>query len=237
MARPEKVAVVDEVRDRFERSAAALLTEYRGLTVSELANLRAELRKNGAEYKVAKNTLVRIAVKDAGLEVPDDLLSGPTAVTFCAEDPVGAAKVLRTFSKDHPALVVKGGILEGKLLDAADTMKLADLESREELLARFAGLMQAAIAQPARLAQANLSKIARLFAALQAKREEGGETAEAAPAAEPSPPAEEQAGVVDDTPAPDSPAAEAVTAEADADPAVNATPGDTGDEGPAEKSE
>jgi large subunit ribosomal protein L10 len=243
MARPEKVAVVDDVRDRFERSAAALLTEYRGLTVSELANLRAELRKNGAEYKVAKNTLVRIAVKDAGLEVPDDLLSGPTAVTFCAEDPVGAAKVLRTFSKDHPALVVKGGILEGKLLDAADTMKLADLESREELLARFAGLMQAAIAQPARLAQANLSKIARLFAALQAKREEGGETAEAAPeaeaeaAAEPSPPAEEQAGVVDETPAPDSPAAEAVTVEADADPAVNATPGDTGDEGPAEKSE
>jgi large subunit ribosomal protein L10 len=241
MARPEKVAVVDEVRDRFERSAAALLTEYRGLTVSQLANLRAELRKNGAEYKVAKNTLVRIAVKDAGLEVPDDLLSGPTAVTFCAEDPVGAAKVLRTFAKDHPALVVKGGILDGKLLDAADTMKLADLESREELLARFAGLMQAVIAQPARLAQANLSKVARLFAALQAKREEGGETAEAAPeaeaAAEPSPPAEDQAGVVDETPEPDSPAAEAVTAEAEADPAVNATPGETGDEGPAEKSE
>jgi large subunit ribosomal protein L10 len=239
MARPEKVAVVDEVRDRFERSAAALLTEYRGLTVSELANLRAELRKNGAEYKVAKNTLVRIAVKDAGLEVPDDLLSGPTAVTFCAEDPVGAAKVLRTFSKDHPALVVKGGILEGKLLDAADTMKLADLESREELLARFAGLMQTVIAQPARLAQANLSKVARLFAALQAKREEGGETAEPAPeaAAEPSPPADEQAGVVDETPAPDSPAAEAVTAEAEADPDVNATPGETGAEGPAETTE
>ena len=230
MARPEKVAVVDEVRDRLNGSTATVLTEYRGLTVTELAALRAELRKNDAEYKVVKNTLTRIAARDAGLEVPDDLLVGPTAITFCAVDPVAVAKVLRAFSREHPELVVKGSILEGKLLDAGDTVKLADLESREELLARLAGLFEAVLAQPARLALANLTKAARLFAALQQKREESGETAEPAASgdAEPSPPAEEQVGVVDETPAPDSPAAQAVTAEADADPDVNATPDDAG---------
>lgn len=204
MARPEKVAVVDEVRERLERSAATVLTEYRGLTVTELAQLRAELRKSGAEYKVVKNTLTRIAAREAGLEVPDEVLTGPTAVTFTGEDPVAAAKVLRAFSRDHPQLVVKGGILEGKVLDAADTMRLADLETREELLARLAGLFEAALAQPARLAAASLSKAARLFAALVAKREEAGETA---------PP-----------PEPDSPAAEAAVAEAAATEGVDATP-------------
>lgn len=185
MARPEKVAVVDEVRERLERSAATVLTEYRGLTVTELAQLRAELRKSGAEYKVVKNTLTRIAAREAGLEVPDEVLTGPTAVTFTGEDPVAAAKVLRAFSRDHPQLVVKGGILEGKVLDAADTMRLADLETREELLARLAGLFEAALAQPARLAAASLSKAARLFAALVAKREEAGETASSPEASEP----------------------------------------------------
>ncbi len=244
MARPDKVAVVDEVRTRLSSSTATVLTEYRGLTVTELADLRAELRKNDAEYKVVKNTLARIAAKDAGLEVPDDLLVGPTAVTFVAGDPVAVAKVLRTFSKAHPELVVKGSILDGKLLDAADTLRLADLESREELLARLAGLFEAVVAQPARLALANLTKAARLLAALQAKRVESGETLEAseapadeAPAAEPSPPVEEQPaaqaadggsapGVVDETPEPDSPAAEAVTAEAEAADDVDATPAD-----------
>lgn len=203
MARPEKVAVVTEVRERLQDANAALLTEYRGLTVTELAQLRAELRKTDAEYKVVKNTLARIAARDAGFDIPDDLLTGPTAVTFCAGDPVAVAKALRAFSRDHPALVVKGGILDGRLLDAAETMRLADLESREDLLARVAGLFQSVVAQPARLAQANLSKAARLLAALRAKREEAGETA---------------------APAPDSPAAEAVTEEAAADPDVDATP-------------
>lgn len=169
MARPDKVAVVDEVRERFTSSTATVLTEYRGLTVSELAELRAELRKSDASYAVVKNTLTRIAVRDAGLEIPDDLLVGPTAVTFCAGDPVAAAKVLRQFSRGHPELVVKGAVLDGKLLDAAETLRLADLESREELLARLAGMFQTIIAQPARLARANLSKAARLFAALQEK--------------------------------------------------------------------
>jgi large subunit ribosomal protein L10 len=243
MARPDKVAVVEEVRDRLTESTATVLTEYRGLTVTQLAKLRAELRKNDAEYKVVKNTLTRIASRDAGFEVPDELLVGPTAVTFCAGDPVAVAKVLRAFAKDHPALVVKGSILDGKLLGAEDTMKLADLASREELLATLAGMFEAVLAQPARLALANLTKAARLLAALQAKRVEAGETMDApaaaeapaaeAPAAEapagdgdaePSPPAEEQVAVVDETPAPDSGAAEVVTEEAAADPDINATP-------------
>jgi large subunit ribosomal protein L10 len=253
MARPDKVAVVDEVRDRLTESTATVLTEYRGLTVTDLADLRAELRKSDAEYKVVKNTLTRIAVKDAGFDVPDELLVGPTAITFCAGDPVSVAKVLRAFSKDHPELVVKGSILDGKLLDAADTMKLADLESREELLSRLAGMFEAVLAQPARLALANLTKAARLLAALQAKRVEGGETlgdsgagapggvdatAEAetsdAPAAGADDESSAAATVVDETPEPDSPAAEAVTEAAKADDTINATPDSTSTEEPSD---
>lgn len=176
MARADKVAAVALVRDRMERSAATVLTEYRGLTVAELARLRTQLRTTDAEYTVVKNTLTRIAARDAGVDVPDEVLTGPTAVTFCAGDPVAAAKVLRTFAREHPALIVKGAILDGRVLDAADTLKLADLESRDQLLARIAGVMEAVVAQPARLALANLSKAARLFAALQAKRAQAGET-------------------------------------------------------------
>jgi large subunit ribosomal protein L10 len=170
MARADKVTAVGAVRDRLQGASAALLTEYRGLTVTELARLRAELRQTQAEYKVVKNTLTRIAARDAGLEVPDETLTGPTAVTFCDGDPVAAAKVLRRFSRENPELVVKGAILEGQFLDAAAAVRLADLESREELLARFAGVMEAVLAQPARLAVASLSKAARLFAALVEKR-------------------------------------------------------------------
>ena len=173
MARPDKVAAVTEVRERLEGAAAAVLTEYRGLTVSDLARLRAELRAAGAEYRVVKNTLTRLATRDAGYDVPDEVLTGPTAVTFCAEDPVAAAKVLRAFSRQHPQLVVKGGILEGRVIDGAEAMRLADLASRDELLARLAAAMQAVLAQPARLAQANLVKAARLFAALQERRAGG----------------------------------------------------------------
>jgi large subunit ribosomal protein L10 len=251
MARPDKVATVTEVRERMEGSSATMLTEYRGLTVGQLARLRAELRKAGAEYRVVKNTLTKIAVKDAGYEVPDELLTGPTAVTFCGDDPVAAAKALRTFAKDNPALVVKGGILEGRFIDAGEATRLADLASREELLAQLAGLMQAVVAQPARLALASLSKAARLFAALQEKRAAAGETMDApaaaaddAPAAAPEPAAAEEpaaSGVssdegvptVEETPEPDSPEAQAIT-DAAADAGVNATPGETGPEGKAE---
>jgi len=203
MARPDKVAAVTRVRECFEGSTAAVLTEYRGLTVAELADLRAELRQSGADYKVVKNTLTRRAVADAGYDVPDELFTGPTAVTFCPEDPVAAAKVLRTFMRTHPHLVVKGGILEGRLIDAAETLSLADLASREELLARMAGLMEAIVAQPARLALASLSKAARLFAALADKKP-----------AEPAAPAE---------------SGEPEAQDADAAVATEATPGDPPD--------
>jgi large subunit ribosomal protein L10 len=173
MPRPDKVAAVEDVRQGLIDATATVLTEYRGLSVDELADLRARLRGSDASYRVVKNTLTRLAVRDAGVDIPDTMLVGPTAITFCAGDPIAAAKVLRAFSREHPELVIKGGVLEGRVLDAEETSKLADLESREELLARLAGLMQAIIAQPARLAQANLSKFARLLAALQEKRTAG----------------------------------------------------------------
>jgi large subunit ribosomal protein L10 len=179
MARADKVAAVTDVRERLEGASATLLTEYRGLTVSELARLRGELRQADAEYRVVKNTLTRIAARDAGLPVPDETLTGPTAITFCASDPVAAAKVLRRFSRENPVLVVKGAILEGQFLDAAAALRLADLQSRDELLARLAGAMESAVAQPARLALATLSKAARLFAALAQERSESSPDAAA----------------------------------------------------------
>lgn len=172
MARQDKVAAVAELRDRLSTSSASVLTEYRGLTVGELADLRAKLRPVGATYVVVKNTLTRRAAEQAGAQIPDELLVGPTAVTFCADDPVAATKVLRDFAKDAPELVVKGAWMDGEMLDPAATLRLADLESREELLARLAGLMQAIVAQPARLAAATLARAARLFAALAAQRED-----------------------------------------------------------------
>jgi large subunit ribosomal protein L10 len=170
MPRPDKVAAVEEVSQRLTDSTATVLTEYRGLSVDDLAELRARLRETDASYRVVKNTLTRRAARDAGFDIPDDVLVGPTAITFCVGDPVAAAKALRAFSRQHPELVIKGGVLDGRVLDAIETSKLADLESREELLSRFAGLMQAIIAQHARLAQANLTKFARLLAALQDKK-------------------------------------------------------------------
>lgn len=172
MPRPEKAAVVDEVRERLQDSTATLLTEYRGLSVADLRELRVQLRAADAEYKVAKNTLIRMATLQAGFDVPGEVLTGPTAVTFCTGDPVATAKILRAFSREHPALVVKGAILEGAVLSAEEALRLAELASREELLARLAGLFEALLAQPARLAQASLVKAARLFAALQEKREQ-----------------------------------------------------------------
>lgn len=170
MPRPEKAAVVNEVRAKLTNSTATVLTEYRGLTVSQLAALRAELRKSNAEYKVAKNTLTRIAAREAGFEVPDEMLSGPTALAFCADDPVSVAKVLRTFAKANPNLIVKGAVLEGRLIGADETSRLADLESREELLAKVAGMIMTLVAQPARLAQASLTKMAQLLAAYAEKK-------------------------------------------------------------------
>lgn len=208
--RPEKVAVVDAVRDELSSNPATLLTEYRGLSVGELAELRAALREAGADYVVVKNTLARIAARDAGFEGLVEFLSGPTALTYCSDDPVGPAKALRQFSKDHPELVIKGGILEGRVVDAETAGKLADLESREDLLARLAQLMYGALANTASLLQAPLSKMARLLAAYQEEGDLPEGEAPATPVAEDEPEAE-----ADEEP---EAAEEPETAEADEEP-------------------
>jgi large subunit ribosomal protein L10 len=175
--RPEKVAVVDEVRERFNASSAALLTEYRGLDVSALGELRRALRDAGGEYKIYKNSLVRFAARDAGLEI-DELLTGPTAIAFVGQRPDGepgdavtVAKALRDFAKTYPALVVKGGVMDSAPLSADDARALADVEPREVLLAKIAGGLAAPMQQFAGLLQA----LPRNFAyGLSALIEKGG---------------------------------------------------------------
>jgi large subunit ribosomal protein L10 len=197
--RPEKVAVVDEVRAKFEAADAAVLTEYRGLNVSATAALRQALRDAGGEYKIYKNTLVRFAARDLGLEI-DDLLTGPTAIAFVDGDPVAVAKALRDFAKTNPALVIKGGLLGTQPLSEDAIKALADVEPREVLLAKFAGLLAAPMQQLAGLLEA----LPRNFAyGLKALIDQGG--APGAPADAPAAPE-----------AADEPAAEAPAAEADA---------------------
>jgi large subunit ribosomal protein L10 len=171
MARPDKAAAVAELTDKFKGSSAAVLTEYRGLTVAQLKALRTALRGN-ADYAVVKNTLTAIAAKEAGLGVLADELKGPSAIAFVTGDPVAAAKSLRDFAKANPALVVKGGVLDGRPLTAADVTKLADLESREVLLAKAAGAMKATLYQAAYLFTAPASKAVRTVEALRARQEE-----------------------------------------------------------------
>lgn len=184
MARPDKAAAVAELADQFRSSNAAVLTEYRGLTVAQLKELRRSLGEN-AQYAVVKNTLTKIAAKDAGVESFDSLLEGPSAIAFIKGDPVVAAKGLRDFAKANPLLVIKGGVLDGKALGSDEINKLADLESREVLLAKLAGAMKAAPQQAVSLFAAPLSQAARLFAALQDKLPAGdAPVADEAPAAE-----------------------------------------------------
>ena len=169
--RSEKVAVVDEVKGKLSSSSAALLTEYRGLKVGELAELRRSLRQAGGEYKVYKNTLVRFAVNDLGLGELESLLTGPTAIAFVKGDAVAVAKALKDFGRGNPNLVVKGGLLGDKILSEAETSALADIAPREELLARLAGGMAAPMQSFARL----LSALPLNFAyALKALIDQGG---------------------------------------------------------------
>jgi large subunit ribosomal protein L10 len=175
--RPEKVAVVDEVKDRLRSSSAAILTEYRGLKVGELSTLRRSLRASGGDYKIYKNTLVRFAVKDLGLDELESLLVGPTAIAFVDGDAVGVAKALRDYARTNPNLIVKGGVLGESVLSAADAAALADIPPREVLLARFAGLLAAPMQQFAGLLQA----LPRNFAyGLKALIDQGGATPGAA---------------------------------------------------------
>jgi len=166
--RPDKGDSVAELAESFQEASATLLTEYRGLTVKQLKELRRAL---GADttYAVVKNTLTKIAAERAGLSGLDALLAGPTAVAFVKGDPVSAAKSLRDFAKAHPALVVKGGVMDGKPLTADEIKKLADLESREVLLAKLAGAMKASLTQAVYLFAAPLSQAARAVGALEAK--------------------------------------------------------------------
>jgi large subunit ribosomal protein L10 len=181
MARPEKVAVVEEVRTKLASADAAVLTEYRGLTVKELATLRAALRPAATEYKVFKNTLARRAVEESGLNELVSLLEGPVAIAFVSGDAVAAAKALRDFGRTAPALVVKGGLLGGRVLSAADVAALAEIEPRDVLLARLAGAFQAPLVKAAGLFQAVPRSLAYGVKALIDQRIAAGE---APPAAE-----------------------------------------------------
>ena len=194
MANAEKVAAVAELTERFKDSSGAVLTEYRGLTVAQLAALRRSLGGH-ATFAVVKNTLTKIAVNEAGLgDELSSLLSGPSAIAFVDGDVVEAAKGLRDFAKAHPLLVIKGGVFEGKAISAAEVGKIADLESREVLLAKLAGAMKASLAGAAATFNALPVQMAQLAEALRAKRAEaegGAADASAAP----------EAAEVQDTPA------------------------------------
>jgi len=152
--RPAKVAVVNEVRDRLSSSDGAILTEYRGLNVSELADLRRSLRAAGGQYKIYKNTLVRFAVRELGLQELEEMLLGPTAIAFVDGDAAAVAKSLRDFARGNPNLVIKGGVLGETILSAKDASALAELPSREQLLAQLAGAMAAPLQQMAGLLKA-----------------------------------------------------------------------------------
>lgn len=152
--RPEKVAVVEEIVGKLSGAQAVFVSEYRGLTVGQLASIRNALRPSDAEHVVYKNTLAKLAVNEVGLEGLDELLVGPSALTFVKGDVAGAAKALRDSARTLPALVLKGGVLGGSPLSAADVTALAELPSREELLARFAGALQAPLVKTAGLLQA-----------------------------------------------------------------------------------
>jgi len=241
--RPEKVAVVDEVKERLDSTSATLLTEYRGLDVTAMSDLRRALRAAGGEYKIYKNTLVRFAARDLGLEL-EELLIGPTALAFITEKPDGTpgdavdvAKALRDFARTNPALVVKGGVLGTKPLSADEARALADVEPREVLLAKLAGALAAPMVQLAGLMEALPRNLAYGLKALidqqggapEAPAEEAA-TDEAAPAADTTPEAETEAPAAE-APADEAPAEEAPTEE----PAAEAET--TDDDAPAAEAE
>jgi large subunit ribosomal protein L10 len=169
MAKAEKATAVADIAEQFKEATATVVTEYRGLTVANLAELRRSLGAS-ATYTVAKNTLVKRAASEAGIEGLDELFAGPTAIAFVKGEPVDAAKAIKTFAKDHKQLVIKGGYMEGRALSVAEVERIADLESREVLLAKLAGAMKGNLAKAAGLFNAPASQVARLAAALQEKK-------------------------------------------------------------------
>src|ERR1700712_1112461 len=179
MPNAEKSGAVAELTEHFTSSSATVITEYRGLTVKQVTQLRRALG-NDTTYSVVKNTLTKLAAANAGVTIADELLTGPTAIAFVKGDPVEAAKGLRDFAKTNPLLVIKGGVLDGKALSAAEVAKIADLESREVLLSKVAGVLKALPSRAAGLFQAPLSQVARLAKALEEKTPAGAD----APSAE-----------------------------------------------------
>lgn len=174
MPRPEKVAVVEEIKDKFSKTQGAVLADYRGLTVAEATELRKNLREAGVEFKVLKNTLTLRAAKEVGFEFLEPYLAGPTAIAFGYEDPVAPAKVLNDFAKTHPVLELKAGVLEGKLLDEAGVKALADLPSREVLLGQVARGMQAPIAGMVNVLQGSIRNLVYALDAVRKQKEEQG---------------------------------------------------------------
>ncbi|MGD0944447.1 MAG: 50S ribosomal protein L10 [Acidimicrobiales bacterium] len=237
--RPEKVAVVEEVREHLGNSSAAILTEYRGLKVADLAVLRRQLRTAGAEYKIFKNTLVRRATTGTAQAALDPLLEGPTAIAFVRADVGAVAKVLREFSRAHPELIVKGGFLGTQLVDAQGASALADLPSREALLAQLAGAMAAPMRQFASLLQALPRGFAYALSALIEKRGGGdasapagvatAEPAVAEPAAATAEPAVAEPAAATAEPAVAEPAAATAEPGEAAEPSGTAEPGAVAD--------
>src|SRR3954452_2973798 len=176
MPNTEKLGAVAEITERFQNSSAAVITEYRGLSVKQVTQLRRALGQ-GTTYAVVKNTLTKRAAADAGVAIDEQLLVGPTAIAFVQGDPVEAAKGLRDFARTNPLLVIKGGVLDGRSLSADEVNRIADLESREVLLAKLAGVLKALPTRAAGLFQAPLSQMARLALALQEKNPADGSAA------------------------------------------------------------
>ena len=201
MARPDKAAAVAELTEDFRTATATYLTEYRGLTVTSMKELRRSLGTD-TKYSVVKNTLTKIAAKSAGVDISDDLLVGPSALAFIKGDPIDAARNLKNFQKENPLLIVKGGIYEGKFVTTAEIMQLADLESREVLLAKLAGAMKG-----------SLAKAARIFDALRIKMEVSGPTADNAKSEVPAQAVTAEVVVETETPAPVVEVTEEVVAE------------------------
>jgi large subunit ribosomal protein L10 len=209
MAQADKATAVADIAEQFKSSTATVITEYRGLTVANLAELRRSL-SGSATYSVAKNTLIKRAASEAGVEGLDELFVGPTAIAFVSGEAVDAAKAIKKFAKDHKALVIKGGYMDGRALSVSEVERIADLESREVLLAKLAGAMKANLSKAAGLFNAPASQVARLAAALHEKKAAEAPAEAAAPEAA-------------------APAAEA--------PATEAEPTETPAESPAETTE
>jgi large subunit ribosomal protein L10 len=239
-ARAQKVEIVDEVKTRMGAATAQIVSEYRGLSVSELGELRVALEGVGADYRIFKNTLVRLAIDGGEYQPLSEYLSGPTALTFVDGDISAVAKALRDFSRANPLLVIKGGLADGSLLSSSDLAALADLPSREVLLARLAGALAAPMQQMAGLLQALPRNLAYGMQALIEQREAGGEqlpaaeTDEAPAAAEAETPAAETSAEAPAAEAPEAAADTATEAEAAPAEAAGEAEGDAEAAAPAE---